>query len=100
MMSSSVGCLLVAGEPIQFGGRIKHLFTLIRMIVYSPQFIENYQLKSGEGLSIAFVVTWLVGDLANFIGAILAQLIPTLVLLAVYVRRIRPYDYRSHSHLP
>lgn len=26
------------------------------IIVYTPQIVENYQLKSGEGLSVAFIV--------------------------------------------
>jgi len=52
--------------------------------VYSPQLIENYTLKSGEGLSVAFVVIWLIGDLTNFVGAILAHLLFTVIVLAVY----------------
>lgn len=53
--------------------------------MYSPQLIENYTLKSGEGLSVAFVVIWLIGDLTNFVGAILAHLLFTVIVLAVYV---------------
>lgn len=45
--------------------------TKIRIVVYSPQIWENYQLQSGEGLSVAFVVVWLLGDLCNFVGALL-----------------------------
>lgn len=30
-----------------------------------PQIQENYVLQSGEGLSIFFVIIWLLGDLAN-----------------------------------
>lgn len=56
-----------------------------RLIVYSPQIYENYTRKSGEGLSIAFVVTWLLGDLFSLVGAIIADLIPTVILLALYV---------------
>ena len=55
------------------------------MVVYSPQIIENYQLQSGEGLSVGFVVTWLIGDLCNLSGAILAGLLPTIIILGVYV---------------
>lgn len=40
-----------------------------RIVVYSPQIVENYKLKSGEGLSVPFVVIWLLGDLCNLIGA-------------------------------
>jgi hypothetical protein len=56
-----------------------------RLIVYSPQIYENYTRKSGEGLSIAFVITWLLGDLFSLAGALIAGLIPTVILLALYV---------------
>lgn len=54
------------------------------LLVYSPQIIGNYQLKSGEGLSIAFIVAWLIGDLCNLLGAIGAGLIPTAIVQALY----------------
>lgn len=56
-----------------------------RIVVYSPQIYENYILQSGEGLSVLFVVVWLLGDLTNFVGAILANLLPTVIFLGVYV---------------
>ncbi|KIY71245.1 PQ-loop-domain-containing protein [Cylindrobasidium torrendii FP15055 ss-10] len=54
------------------------------IIVYSPQIYENYALQSGEGLSIVFVYIWLLGDLCNLVGAGLAGLLPTVIILAVY----------------
>ncbi|KAI1793249.1 PQ-loop-domain-containing protein [Ganoderma leucocontextum] len=54
------------------------------MVVYSPQVIENYQLQSGEGLSLGFIVIWLIGDICNFSGAIIAGLLPTIILLGIY----------------
>ncbi|GLB38390.1 putative protein with repeated motif present between transmembrane helices in cystinosin, yeast ERS1p, mannose-P-dolichol utilization defect 1, and other hypothetical proteins [Lyophyllum shimeji] len=54
------------------------------IIVYSPQIYENYSLQSGEGLSILFVLAWLVGDLCNLFGAILGGLLPTVIILALY----------------
>ena len=57
-----------------------------RIVVYSPQIVENYRLKSGEGLSVLFVVIWLLGDLCNLIGAVMAGLLPTVIILAIYVR--------------
>ncbi|EJT97269.1 PQ-loop-domain-containing protein [Dacryopinax primogenitus] len=54
------------------------------IIVYTPQIYENYTLKSGEGLSVLFVVIWLAGDLCNLGGALMAGLIPTVIILAVY----------------
>jgi len=54
------------------------------IVVYSPQVYENYLLQSGEGLSVLFVVIWLLGDLTNLTGAIVAGLLPTVIILAVY----------------
>jgi len=54
------------------------------IVVYSPQILKNYQLKSGEGLSVLFVIVWLLGDLCNLFGAILAGLLPTVIILALY----------------
>ena len=58
-----------------------------RIVVYSPQIYENYSLQSGEGLSILFVVIWLLGDACNLVGAIMGGLLPTVVLLGLYVSR-------------
>lgn len=85
MTCSLAGYLLVAGESA-IQRQVDANLTYIRIIVYSPQFIENYQLKSGEGLSVAFILVWLIGDISNLLGAILAHLLPTVILLAVYVR--------------
>ncbi|KAF5315301.1 hypothetical protein D9619_007185 [Psilocybe cf. subviscida] len=54
------------------------------IVVYSPQIYENYTLKSGEGLSVLFVIVWLLGDLTNLIGAVLGGLLPTIIILALY----------------
>lgn len=63
-------------RPLKFANR--------RIIVYSPQIIENYQLQSGEGLSLLFVYTWLLGDVCNLWGAAMAHLLPTMIILGVY----------------
>jgi hypothetical protein len=55
-------------------------------VVYTPQFLENYQLQSGEALSIPFVLIWLAGDICNLLGASIAHLLPTVIILASYVR--------------
>ncbi|KAI0061402.1 PQ-loop-domain-containing protein [Artomyces pyxidatus] len=55
-----------------------------RIVVYSPQIYENFHLKSGEGLSVLFVVIWLLGDLCNLVGASMAGLLPTVIILALY----------------
>ncbi|KAG1751161.1 PQ-loop-domain-containing protein [Suillus lakei] len=54
------------------------------IVVYSPQIIENYQLESGEGLSLLFIYIWLLGDACNLAGAVMAGLLPTVIILGVY----------------
>ncbi|KAF4590295.1 hypothetical protein EYR38_009593 [Pleurotus pulmonarius] len=54
------------------------------IVVYSPQIYENYSLQSGEGLSVAFVVVWLLGDLCNLVGSAVAGLLPTVIIIAAY----------------
>ena len=56
------------------------------IVVYTPQIWENYQLKSGEGLSVSFIILWLLGDLTNLFGGVMAHLLPTVIIVAVYVR--------------
>lgn len=67
------------------GDKSERLIAVLRIVVYSPQLIENYQLKSGEGISILFVYIWFAGDIANLFGAVLAGLLPTIIILAIYV---------------
>ncbi|KAG8702588.1 hypothetical protein FRC08_003397, partial [Ceratobasidium sp. 394] len=54
------------------------------IIVYSPQILENYRLKSGEGLSVGFVIIWLLGDIFGLFGGLLAGLLPTIIILMAY----------------
>ncbi|KAF8627500.1 hypothetical protein AX17_006311 [Amanita inopinata Kibby_2008] len=54
------------------------------IVVYSPQIYENYTLQSGDGLSVLFVLVWLLGDLCNLLGAVLANLLPTIITLGLY----------------
>lgn len=61
-----------------------------RIIVYSPQFWENYTLQSGQGLSVLFVLIWLAGDVFSLVGGLIAQLVPTAILLAIYVSLMSP----------
>jgi len=74
------------------------------IVVYSPQVYENYCLQSGEGLSVLFVIIWLLGDLTNLAGALLGGLLPTVILLALYyttcdlILLCQIYYYRYKSH--
>ncbi|KAH7054259.1 PQ loop repeat-domain-containing protein [Macrophomina phaseolina] len=54
------------------------------VVVFSPQIIENFRRGSAEGLSVVFIVVWLLGDVFNIIGAVLQRVLPTMIILAVY----------------
>lgn len=49
-----------------------------------PQLIEQWRLKSAQGLSIGFVAIWFLGDIFNLIGALWAGLLPEVIFLAVW----------------
>ena len=49
-----------------------------------PQLVENYKQGSAEGISLAFLVVWFMGDITNLAGAIWAGLVPTVIALAIY----------------
>ncbi|KAK9156525.1 hypothetical protein Scep_003099 [Stephania cephalantha] len=49
-----------------------------------PQIVTNYKHKSTEGLSFAFLVTWLVGDFFNLFGCMLEPAtLPTQFYMAI-----------------
>ncbi len=54
------------------------------VVVFSPQIIENFRRGSADGLSIVFLVVWLLGDLSNILGAVLQGVLPTMIILALY----------------
>lgn len=54
------------------------------LFVLVPQLLENYMSKSADGISLAFLIVWFVGDVANLLGATLARLVPTVIALALY----------------
>ncbi|KAK8140303.1 PQ loop repeat protein [Apiospora sp. TS-2023a] len=54
------------------------------IVVFSPQIAENFRRSSAEGLSLQFIIIWLVGDVFNILGAILQGVLPTMLILAIY----------------
>ena len=54
------------------------------IVVFTPQILENFRRHSASGLSLLFIIIWLVGDVFNIIGAVLQGVIPTMTILAVY----------------
>ncbi|ODV85825.1 hypothetical protein CANARDRAFT_27909 [[Candida] arabinofermentans NRRL YB-2248] len=54
------------------------------IIVFAPQIYQNFMRNSAEGLSLMFVILWLLGDFFNVIGAIMQGVLPTMIVLAIY----------------
>lgn len=54
------------------------------VVVFSPQIVENLRRSSAEGLSKTFLVIWLAGDVFNILGGVLQDVLPTMIILAVY----------------
>ncbi|XP_065854418.1 uncharacterized protein [Euphorbia lathyris] len=49
-----------------------------------PQIMTNYKEKSAHGLSLAFLITWIIGDLFNLFGCILEPAtLPTQYYMAI-----------------
>lgn len=46
--------------------------------------IENYKSGSADGISLAFLIVWFIGDITNLAGALWAGLVPTVIALAIY----------------
>lgn len=49
------------------------------LVVFSPQIAENFRRQSADGLSVAFLLIWLAGDVFNVLGAVLQGVLPTMV---------------------
>ncbi|EJS44758.1 YBR147W [Saccharomyces arboricola H-6] len=54
------------------------------IVVFVPQIYENFRRQSADGLSLLFIVLWLLGDIFNVIGAMMQNLLPTMIILAAY----------------
>ncbi|KAI8954534.1 PQ loop repeat-domain-containing protein [Xylaria longipes] len=54
------------------------------VVVFSPQIIENFRRSSADGLSVQFIIIWLLGDVFNVLGAFFQGVLPTMLILAIY----------------
>ena len=54
------------------------------IVVFTPQIHSNFRRRSADGLSLLFIIVWLIGDIFNIIGAVLQKVLPTMIILAVY----------------
>ena len=49
-----------------------------------PQLLEQWRLKSADGIAIGFIISWMVGDVANLLGSVIGHLRPSVILLALW----------------
>ncbi|KAK9046421.1 hypothetical protein V6N11_052309 [Hibiscus sabdariffa] len=75
-------CICSRREQVSFGlGLVSVLSWGVAEI---PQIITNYKEKSVQGLSLGFLITWIIGDLFNLFGCILEPAtLPTQFYIAV-----------------
>ncbi|EFR03231.1 PQ-loop repeat-containing protein 2 [Nannizzia gypsea CBS 118893] len=67
-----------------------------------PQIYKNYKIKSTAGLSIIFIVEWLLADTANCIGAVLTNQAGWQITIAAYyviVDLIMTYQHFWYTHM-
>ncbi|XP_065001761.1 probable vacuolar amino acid transporter YPQ1 isoform X2 [Musa acuminata AAA Group] len=57
-----------------------------------PQIITNFHNKSGHGISLAFLLTWVVGDIFNLVGCLLEPVTLYTAVTVVLVLQILYYD--------
>ncbi|XP_004300590.1 PREDICTED: uncharacterized protein LOC101293205 [Fragaria vesca subsp. vesca] len=75
-------CLCNLGDDFSFG------FGLVSLVCWGvaeiPQIITNFQTKSSHGVSLAFLLTWVAGDVFNLVGCLLEPAtLPTQYYTAV-----------------
>ncbi|KAI0861045.1 PQ loop repeat-domain-containing protein [Xylaria cubensis] len=54
------------------------------VVVFSPQIVENFRRSSADGLSVQFIIIWLLGDVFNILGGVFQGVLPTMLILAIY----------------
>nr|XP_006814326.1 PREDICTED: lysosomal amino acid transporter 1 homolog [Saccoglossus kowalevskii] len=73
-------------SPVQYAGFILGLFSLMCWIVlFMPQIYKNIKEgKMDEGVSFFFIFIWMLGDISNLLGCILAHQLPIQHIIAYY----------------
>ncbi|KAI3465010.1 hypothetical protein Pfo_021673 [Paulownia fortunei] len=75
-------CLCNLKDEISFGFGVASL--VCWAVAEIPQIITNYNSKSAAGVSLAFLSTWIIGDVFNLVGCILEPAtLPTQFYTAV-----------------
>ena len=86
-----------------FSTLLGNLSILAWLFAQMPQVFKNYRLQSTAGLSVYFLIEWLLGDTTNLVGAILTHQASWQVVLATYyttvdVVLVCQYFYYTRFH--
>ncbi|KFY08826.1 hypothetical protein V492_05872 [Pseudogymnoascus sp. VKM F-4246] len=88
MATATVLALAAVSKALSWNEALSGVFGSISLATWIfllvPQLILNYTTGSADGISLAFLTVWLLGDITNLAGAIWAGLVPTVTALAVY----------------
>ncbi|CAN3354658.1 vacuolar lysine transporter Ypq1p [Diutina catenulata] len=98
---------------VQISGLMGSTSLACWIVLLVPQLIEQWRLKSADGIAIGFITIWFTGDIFNLVGAVWAHLLPEVIFLAiwfciadtlmvasyVYYSKIYPkHHHHSHHH--
>lgn len=87
-MAPVIAATVAQGAPLALHEALSGVFGSISLAAWIfllvPQVLENYTLQSADGISLAFLTVWFIGDITNLLGALWAGLVPTVIALAVY----------------
>ncbi|KAH7566465.1 hypothetical protein JRO89_XS08G0168400 [Xanthoceras sorbifolium] len=84
-------CLCNSRDDFSFG------FGLISLVCWGvaevPQIVTNFYTKSSHGVSLAFLLTWIAGDIFNLVGCLLEPATLYTISTVVLVLQSIYYDY-------
>ena len=63
-----------------------------------PQIVANWRNKSSEGVSLAFIATWLTGDAFNLVGCAVSPTLPTQLYTAMLYTATTIVLVAQHLH--
>ena len=63
-----------------------------------PQIVANWRNKSSEGVSLAFIATWLTGDAFNLVGCAVSPTLPTQLYTAMLYTATTVVLIAQHLH--
>ncbi|CAN8100373.1 unnamed protein product [Discula destructiva] len=88
MAASVVAMRSAETTSTEIGQSLSGIFGCISLVAWIclllPQLITNYKAKSADGLSMGFLLIWLLGDLTNLAGALATDLTPSAIAIGIY----------------